>query len=100
MVGIGEESGDVDLDLVGIGTRLQDLSGHFLALPYAIMRNSLPVQLHDTLLSSKQPVSTHKDSLLTIMNHMPAHRSRCLSKINGYYVQLLENNPSILPGVR
>ena len=67
---------------------------------YAIMRDSLPVQLHDTILSSKQPVSAHKDSLLSITNHMLSHGSTCLSKINGCFMPVLEKNISILPGVR
>ena len=54
------------------------------------MRDSLPVQLRDTMLSSKQPVSTHEDSLFSITNYMILHRSTCLSEINGCYMQLLE----------
>ena len=53
--------------------------------------DSLPVQLHDTMLPSKQPVSIREDSLLTIMNHMPTLKSTRSLKINGCYVQVLEN---------
>ena len=69
-------------------------------LPCAIMRDSLPVQLHDAMLSPKQPLPTNKDSLFIIMNRMPTHRSTWSSKINGCYVQVLENISSILPGAR
>ena len=56
--------------------------------------------LVNTMLSSKQPVSAHEDSLLRITNHMLSHRSTYLSNINGGYVQVLENNTSILSGAR
>ena len=60
-------------------------------LPYAIMRDSLPVQLHDTMISSKQSVSSHRDSLLSITNHMLSHRSIYCRKINGFYMQVFGN---------
>ena len=42
------------------------------------------------MLSLKQPVSTHEDSLVSITNHMLSHRSTCSSKINGCYVKRIE----------
>ena len=38
-----------------------------------------------------------KSLFLPSRNHMPAHRSTCSSKIYGSPMQVLENNPSILP---
>ena len=55
--------------------------------------------IHNTMLSSKQPVSTYEDSLPSITNHMLSHRSTCSWRINGCYVQVLGKNTSILPGV-
>ena len=52
-------------------------------LLYAIIRDSLPIQLYDAILSLKQPVSTHEDFLLSITNHMLSDRSKYSSKING-----------------
>ena len=64
------------------------LQGFEWTLPYATMRDGLPVQLHDTMLSSKQPVSTHEEPLFTVTNHMPAYRSAYSSKNKGCYVQV------------
>ena len=64
--------------------------------------DSLPVQLHDTMLSSKLPVSAHEDSLSLASritcSHMEAHVHRnsmdvvckCLKTIQLSYQQLAE----------
>ena len=52
---------------------------HGTPLLQDFMRDSLPVQLHDTMLqSSKKRVSAHEDSLFSITIHMLSHGSTYL----------------------